>query len=288
MKRTRNGILIPDVPIMASGNLPNAVKGYIGANRGGDYENKSPFWIESLEDENVISIKNLGSASSISIDVEYSFDNKNWEIIHTSQASFDISVSLGQRVYFRSSATSWGNTDNQFYTNKKVNVGGNLLSLNLGSQFVGQREFDGISKLEALLYNSKVVDASNLLFPFNRGSYMRFFQGCIYLERAPYELPCKSYNNYMYQFMFTGCSSLTVAPIIQCEEIYGTQMLKGMFEDCSQLREIRMNANAVNSSHMQNFSKNVATNGVFFKKRGVSYATGINGIPTGWTVEEID
>lgn len=27
MKRTRNGILIPDVPIMASGNLPNAVKG---------------------------------------------------------------------------------------------------------------------------------------------------------------------------------------------------------------------------------------------------------------------
>lgn len=27
MKRTRNGILIPDVPIMAEGNLPNAVKG---------------------------------------------------------------------------------------------------------------------------------------------------------------------------------------------------------------------------------------------------------------------
>lgn len=27
MKRTRNGILIPDVPIMAGGNLPNAVKG---------------------------------------------------------------------------------------------------------------------------------------------------------------------------------------------------------------------------------------------------------------------
>lgn len=28
MKRTRNGILIPDVPIMAGGNLPNAVKGF--------------------------------------------------------------------------------------------------------------------------------------------------------------------------------------------------------------------------------------------------------------------
>ena len=27
MKKTRNGILIPDVPIMAGGNLPNAVKG---------------------------------------------------------------------------------------------------------------------------------------------------------------------------------------------------------------------------------------------------------------------
>lgn len=30
MKRTRNGILIPDVPIMAGGNLPNAVKGVGG------------------------------------------------------------------------------------------------------------------------------------------------------------------------------------------------------------------------------------------------------------------
>ena len=30
MKRTRNGILIPDVPIMAGGNLPNAVKGVSG------------------------------------------------------------------------------------------------------------------------------------------------------------------------------------------------------------------------------------------------------------------
>ena len=287
MKRTHNGILIPDVPIMAGGNLPNVVKGYMGANGGGD-ENKSPFWIESLEDDNVISVKNAGLASSISIDVEYSFDNKNWETIHTSSASFDINVSSGQRLYFRSSAVSWGSEDNQFYTNKKVNVGGNLLSLNLGAQFVGQREFDGISRLEALLWNTKVVDASNLLFPFNRGLYLRFFQGCIYLERAPYELPCKLYKDYMYTFMFTGCSSLMVAPIIQCEEIYGSQILRGMFEDCTQLREIRMNANAINSSSMQNFSKNVAVNGVFFKKRGVSYASGANGIPTGWTVEEID
>ena len=31
MKRTRNGILIPDVPIMAGGNLPNAVKGVSGS-----------------------------------------------------------------------------------------------------------------------------------------------------------------------------------------------------------------------------------------------------------------
>ena len=34
MKRTRNGILIPDVPIMAGGNLPNAVKGVSAG--GGD------------------------------------------------------------------------------------------------------------------------------------------------------------------------------------------------------------------------------------------------------------
>lgn len=32
MRRTNNGILIPDVPIMAGGNLPNAVKGVSGDN----------------------------------------------------------------------------------------------------------------------------------------------------------------------------------------------------------------------------------------------------------------
>lgn len=36
MKRTRNGILIPDVPIMAGGNLPNAVKG-VSLAGGADY-----------------------------------------------------------------------------------------------------------------------------------------------------------------------------------------------------------------------------------------------------------
>lgn len=38
MKRTHNGILIPDVPIMAGGNLPNAVKG-VSAGGGGDSDN---------------------------------------------------------------------------------------------------------------------------------------------------------------------------------------------------------------------------------------------------------
>ena len=37
MKRTRNGILIPDVPIMAGGNLPNAVK---GVSAGSDHWSK--------------------------------------------------------------------------------------------------------------------------------------------------------------------------------------------------------------------------------------------------------
>lgn len=45
MKRTSNGILIPDVPIMAGGNLPNAVKG--NSADGGVKWNKMGGYLES-------------------------------------------------------------------------------------------------------------------------------------------------------------------------------------------------------------------------------------------------
>lgn len=46
MKRTRNGILIPDVPIMAGGNLPNAVKG-VSSGGGVNWRNTGAY-IESI------------------------------------------------------------------------------------------------------------------------------------------------------------------------------------------------------------------------------------------------
>lgn len=44
MRRTKNGILIPDVPIMGAGKLPNAVK---GASVGGENWNKMGGYLES-------------------------------------------------------------------------------------------------------------------------------------------------------------------------------------------------------------------------------------------------
>ena len=53
MKRTNNGILIPDVPIMAGGNLPNAVKGVgmSGTNwrkMGAKLQSDGKQWIDTL------------------------------------------------------------------------------------------------------------------------------------------------------------------------------------------------------------------------------------------------
>lgn len=55
MKRTKNGILIPDVPIMGSGNLPNTVKGV--SSGGGINWRKLGGYLESTSREQQINLQ---------------------------------------------------------------------------------------------------------------------------------------------------------------------------------------------------------------------------------------
>jgi hypothetical protein len=90
-------------------------------------------------------------------------------------------------------------------------------------------------------------------------SYGHLFENCVHLEFAP-DIFFYSKNNF-------ECAS--------------------MFKGCSNLRHIKCTTDYYANS-FQSWVNGVAANGTFVKKRGVEWPTGINGIPTGWTVEEVD
>ena len=369
MKRTRNGILIPDVPIMAGGNLPNVVKGVSAG--VGDNPLLTPFYIDVL--------------STLSLDnsnLQISDDAKNWQICG--------SRTLNQgRYYFRGEQTT-GKVTIGITSQNQYNVGGNIMSL------------ISYTWEEATLYNdcfnetfknAKVVDASALLLPATtlaNGCYWGMFSGCTSLTTAP-SLPATTLANNCYQDMFSGCTSLTTAPALpattlaercyqgmfagctslttapslpattlanacyqamfvgctsltaapslpattlenacylhmfvgctsltaapalpattlasscywgmfnDCSSLTAAPALPAttlvigcyleMFQNCSSLSQIKCYAVTIASGSVDQWVDGVSSVGNFVKKRGVEWPTGISGIPTGWTVEEID
>lgn len=315
MKRTRNGILIPDVPIMAGGNLPNAVKGVSAG--GGDNPLLTPFYIDVLT---TLSLDNSN--------LQISDDAKNWQICG--------SRTLNQgRYYFRGEQTT-GKVTIGITSQNQYNVGGNIMSL-ISYTWDEATLYDAC--FNETFKNAKVVDASALLLPamtlaqqcyrgmFNGctslttapalpamtladGCYSGMFQNCTSLTAAP-ALPAMTLDRSCYNDMFAGCTSLTTAPALPAMTL-AESSYNGMFQDCTSLTTApelpamtlaercyyQMFKNCTKLNYIKclatdisakectiEWVKNVASTGTFFKNPSMSgWTTGDNGIPSGWTV----
>ena len=116
--------------------------------------------------------------------------------------------------------------------------------------------------------------------------YNSMFYGCSSLTAAP-ELPATTLMLRCYNGMFSGCSSLTAAP-----ELPATTLTEwcyyAMFDGCSKLNEITMLATDISpSTCLSYWVRGVASIGTFIKNAAMtSLPTGINGIPSGWAVED--
>lgn len=165
-----------------------------------------------------------------------------------------------------------------------------------------------------IFYNcSTLVDASELVLPSSIANYYyaAAFMYCTNLVAAPKSLPYDSLPQGCFSSMFAGCTNLVNPPIIaattaqvscayqmfkDCENLETapvlnfTQITQGacnkMFTGCSKLSYIKCLATYV-SGGSENWVEGVAENGTFVKLAGTSIPTGINGIPEGWTVENI-
>jgi hypothetical protein len=112
------------------------------------------------------------------------------------------------------------------------------------------------------------------------------FSGCTRLTSAPV-LPATTLANDCYDRMFSGCTSLITAPELPATTL-ANYCYYYMFNGCSKLNYIKMLATDISASNcLTNWVSGVASTGTFIKHPNMtSLATGVDGIPTGWTVED--
>ena len=111
------------------------------------------------------------------------------------------------------------------------------------------------------------------------------FNGCSKLTTAP-ELSVTTLAESCYSNMFQNCTSLTAAPVLPATTLTRS-CYYGMFNGCTNLNYIKCLAtNRTASSCTTNWVKGVAATGTFVKNSAAQWnVTGVNGVPTGWTVE---
>ena len=114
--------------------------------------------------------------------------------------------------------------------------------------------------------------------------YQSMFNGCTSLTTAP-ALPATTLANQCYYSMFEGCTSLTTAPELKAETLV-MDCYRQMFNGCTNLTAVTCLATNISADDCTtNWLYGVAATGTFTKASSMTtWTTGVNGIPSGWTV----
>lgn len=258
---------------------------------GGIDYSKEYLTIESLADNNRILWKLNGDMAAKTI--EWSTDKTNWTSVTATTRTLITTLNTGDKIYIKGSNASYGATwgkYNYFASDREFNVYGNIMSLIHGDNFIGNNTLSGQCNFYFMFYNSKVVDASNLILPnaCQAHTYSNMFNGCTSLINVP--LMQQTTTAYQSNVgMFNGCSSLLDGPILLASSI-DAYSYQSMFNGCTLLRSITVYAENLGSyGHaFDNWLLNVSPTGTFTKKSTMTlFPEGASGIPSGWTVVDI-
>lgn len=222
---------------------------------------------------------------------QYSYDGVTWENWDLTPLPFGGPTKVYVRGY--NEALSYDNSHYEYFsfsTDAYVYVSGIVESL-----LDGDNEVLALGKLgilRQLFYKQTALrSAENLRFEaqsINEISvYALMFDGCINLLYAPKVLPAQNLNgNYCYQYMFRDCKSLVNAP-----ELPAKALIDGcyqyMFSNCMSLKSIRCRAKVKAYNATFNWLNGVNTVGTFYGHSEYGWSSGVSGIPTTWTFEEL-
>ena len=118
------------------------------------------------------------------------------------------------------------------------------------------------------------------------GCYSNMFFNCTSLTTVPKELPATTLTDSCYVGMFVRCTSLATAPALPATTL-ANNCYRNMFKGCTSLNYIKCLATNISTySCTSSWVDGVASIGTFVKASSMaSWSTGIDGIPTGWTVQ---
>ena len=116
--------------------------------------------------------------------------------------------------------------------------------------------------------------------------YASMFMSCTSLIAAP-ALPATTLAESCYEGMFWGCTGLTSAPVLRATTLVDA-CYSDMFWNCKKLNYIKCFATDISASNCTNsWVGEVASSGTFVKDRNMTgWTRGLNGIPSGWTVQD--
>ena len=116
--------------------------------------------------------------------------------------------------------------------------------------------------------------------------YYSMFKSCTNLTTAP-ALTVTTLAKYCYGYMFYGCTSLKTAPTLPATTLT-VDCYYYMFNGCTKLNYIKMLATDISATNcLYNWVRGVASTGTFVKNPAMKkLPTGVNGIPSGWTVQD--
>lgn len=263
--------------------------------------------------EQTVAITKVGSAPAITM--QYSYDGVNWNAWDLTALPFGGST----KVYVRGVnnarfATNGTSNTFTFGTDSYVYVSGIAEALLNGENevlqystpytfkilFKGQialREanrlrFEAMSNSESC-YQSMFNGCSNLLSApelpattLGYSSYRSMFGNCTSLIKAPSILPAITIGNWAYGGMFNNCTSLVNAPELPAETL-ATSCYNGMFHNCTNLKSLKCHAKVTATDATYNWLNGVKTAGTFYGHSEYGWPSGMHGIPTTWTFEEL-
>ena len=243
--------------------------------------------------------------------------SKNGGTKTTMSGTTTIDVDAGDKVQFYGngiSITSYSGT-RIYGGTANVKAYGNIMSLIDEVNYATATTLSSENVFSCFFYgNNQLTDASGLLLPATTLSqqcyfqmftncsnltaapalpaetlaancYENMFKGCSNLTKAPTELPAETLAAKCYQNMFLNCSSLTTAPALPATTLV-SNCYASMFQNCSSLSSITCLATSgINSNgSTTNWVNGVVGTGTFTKASGANWTTGVNGIPSNWTV----
>ena len=224
---------------------------------------------------------------------QYSTDSgATWNNLANNESTS--SVNSGETIIFKASGLSIDTNNGIGILTPSVisSVQGNVMSLVFGDNFSEQTIISAAHQLRRLFYNcTNITSAENLILPATTLAsycYASMFEGCTSLTTAP-ELPSTTLKSGCYYHMYKGCTGLTTVPVLSATTI-SVRSYQEMFNGCGSLNYIKCLATDISASNCTAFwVEGVAPSGTFVKAASMSsWATGANGIPNGWTIQNDD